>query len=491
MKSLAICVLLALLALPSAGLEVHLVKDIRTGPLDSDPSHLVTLGDAVLFVAFSEDGTFGPDLWRSDGTAGGTWRLTEDAVAPVRLTERLYFFSDLESALWVTDGTTGGTFQLTPPGVLLDLQSFLTPNLWIPSQGVLYFLARDEHGQELWRSDGTVAGTHLVKDIRPGAEGSDVKWLTEYRGQVWFFADDGEHGFALWRSDGTPAGTTLAIDLPPLPPLTDPQPIHVVGGRLAFFAPNRHDKLQLWAGDGTADGTWPITNLSGKKGKRPAILGSDVRAGRLYFVAEDRRGQELWVSDGTGRGTRPLTAFQKPDALAVSPENLFPLQRDGVVNGRLLFRADDGIHGIEPWITDGTPQGTRLLRDLCPGACSSFVDPWYVLDGRLYFTNQAEERELWSTDGTPAGTRLVSGGFFNLHSPIVAGDRLFFVGRDAESSEEIWSTNAAGDGIVRVTNFETPFLWEAEGLDAAVLHGMLLFPATDAAHGRELWVITP
>lgn len=485
MKSLAVCSLLALLALPSAGLEPRLVKDIRTGPLDSDPSHLVTLGDAVLFFAFSEeDGTFGLDLWRSDGTAGGTWRLAEDAGERVRLTERLYFFRNHEGALWVTDGTSGGTFQLTPPGVLLDSQGFESPSLWVPGQGVLYFVAGDpDHGRELWRSDGTVAGTRRVEDIRPGAEGSAVERLTEYKGRVWFFADDGQHDFALWRTDGTAAATALEIDLPPLPPLTHVQPLHVVGGRLAFFAPNARGSLQLWAGDGTARGTALIRELT-------AVHQSTVRGNRLYFVGETRHGRNLWVSDGTRRGTRALTRFRHRGELSG-----ITLQPHADLNGRILFWADDGVHGLEPWITDGTRGGTRLLQDICPGSCPGAGNVWDVLGGRLYFsaTNPARGHELWSTDGRSARfvADICPGRCDSRpYGPRLFAGRFFFVAYN-QDGEEVWTTDGTAEGTLRVTDFEPPFIWEEVGFHTAVLNGMLLFGAPDPEHGMELWAITP
>jgi len=43
-----------------------------------------------------------------------------------------------------------------------------------------------------------------------------------------------------------------------------------------------------------------------------------------------------------------------------------------VSSSRFVFAAHDGIHGPEPWVSDGTAAGTRLLRDLCPGACAGW-----------------------------------------------------------------------------------------------------------------------
>src|SRR5215218_1352161 len=217
MKTLAILALLVLLALPAAGLEPYLVKDIDPPgePLGSYPRGLATLGGAVLF--FASDGLAaygllsGPQLWRSDGTAAGTWQVSREPFVapwnaePYAVTERLLFLLDEPGNLWVSDGTPAGTLALT------EEVRILPSRVWVASQGVLYFAGKDtEHGAELWRSDGTPAGTHLVADIHEGAASSSPLWLTEYRGRVWFGAVDEHRGGALWVSDGTAAGTVPA-----------------------------------------------------------------------------------------------------------------------------------------------------------------------------------------------------------------------------------------------------------------------------------------
>ena len=79
----------------------------------------------------------------------------------------------------------------------------------------MFFTAGDgAHGPELWKSDGTEAGTVLVKDIHPGAGGySSPSSLTGVGGTLFFAADDGTHGSELWKSDGTEAGTVLVKDI--------------------------------------------------------------------------------------------------------------------------------------------------------------------------------------------------------------------------------------------------------------------------------------
>ncbi len=87
--------------------------------------------------------------------------------------------------------------------------------------GTLFFTADDGiHGHELWKSDGTKAGTVLVKDINPMARGGGTTTtartsLTDVGGTLFFTADDGTHGRELWKSDGTKAGTVLVKDINP------------------------------------------------------------------------------------------------------------------------------------------------------------------------------------------------------------------------------------------------------------------------------------
>ncbi len=85
--------------------------------------------------------------------------------------------------------------------------------------GSTYFFegSDDTHGDELWRSDGTSAGTFLLKDIFPGAGSSRPYAFTELNGTMFFTANDGVHGWELWKSDGTVAGTVLFKDFHPGP----------------------------------------------------------------------------------------------------------------------------------------------------------------------------------------------------------------------------------------------------------------------------------
>ena len=108
----------------------------------------------------------------------------------------------------------------------------------------LFFTADDGvHGEELWVTDGTEEGTVLVRDINPGATGSNIRnEFVVHAGELYFLADDGTHGLELWRTDGTETGTQLVADFNPGP---DGQSIIIV--EMLSFG----DQLLLSATDGT------------------------------------------------------------------------------------------------------------------------------------------------------------------------------------------------------------------------------------------------
>src|SRR5262245_51838587 len=81
------------------------------------------------------------------------------------------------------------TLSLTPQ-MVLDINTntlSANPSQIVPIGSTAYFSADDGvNGRELWKSDGTAAGTSLVKDIAAGGAGSDPKYLTDVSGTLFF-----------------------------------------------------------------------------------------------------------------------------------------------------------------------------------------------------------------------------------------------------------------------------------------------------------------
>lgn len=265
-------------------------------------------------------------------------------------------------------------------------------------------------GCELWRSDGTPEGTQLVKDINPGQSGGLTymeRNVLRIGNQVYFPADDGARGSELWVTDGTPAGTRLAAELCPGTCDYSIFALYQILGR--FVALTRENstgnKYQLFAID-----------LNTRSGSRigPAFLSIGLLSGfqgKYYFscAITERDNEELCVTDGTDAGTK-LFAEIRPGPSGSRPRILTPLLN------RLVFFADNGVTGFEPWSTDGTT--AALVADVRPGATSSETPFGFNAQVITRFDNQpltllfaaddgAHGAELWRTDGTAAETALV------------------------------------------------------------------------------------
>src|SRR4051812_13608992 len=97
-----------------------------------------------------------------------------------------------------------------------DPQATSQPQDLVTINQVVYFSAEDaSNGRELWRSDGTAAGTTIVKDISPGVAGSNPSNLINVGGTLFFSANNATSGIELWKSNGTATGTVLVRDIFP------------------------------------------------------------------------------------------------------------------------------------------------------------------------------------------------------------------------------------------------------------------------------------
>jgi ELWxxDGT repeat protein len=218
--------------------------------------------------------------------------------------------------------------------------------------GTLFFLAsQSTTGIELWASDGTTKGTRLVADINPGPAPAftyDSPWLTEWNGLAAFIAEDGTHGFELWVSDGTSAGTRMVKDIRPgaghaFPPEQFPfVSLFNMGGTLYFGADDGANGMELWRSDGTADGTVLAADINpGAAPSYPYWL-REVNGALVFAAQEPTYGRELWRYEAMLPGPpvgppgwlnlrSPPLGLHGPSEQTGTPQ---PLQSRGRADGR-------------------------------------------------------------------------------------------------------------------------------------------------------------
>lgn len=279
--------------------------------------------------------------------------------------------------------------------------------------GVSYFPAADaQHGYELWRTDGTAAGTYRLTDICAGACDSGAAALGLFQHGIYLIANDGEHGAALWRTDGTPGHeerVTGVCDGACLTGLQYSLPWH---GALWFLVPGPRHTPALWTSDLTAGGTRAVANLCtdlavcGFGASSEAFLGGPDPSGQglLLWVYTDA--QYLLRTDGTAQGTALLHRFHGPSAAqsrrAATAVRRGSVRQEATAGSPLFF-----LDGSDLWTTDGTPAGTHFVRSLA-GLVSSLgtLQSAEVVDGVWYgiFTYG----EWLRSDGTADGTIVLA-----------------------------------------------------------------------------------
>jgi ELWxxDGT repeat protein len=182
----------------------------------------------------------------------------------------------------------------------------------VVAPNLIFFSAHDgTTGRELWRSDGTAAGTTLIRDINPGlTNSSPVRITPAYFGGAVFVANGGE-GNELWKTDGTDAGTMMVKDIFPGTSASNPQQLTniapLTGQRLAFSATDGVTGREYWTSDGTEAGTTLFKDLrTGTGNSAPADFHFTLVNDReqvLFTAAGTGFGRELWRTDGTPAGT--------------------------------------------------------------------------------------------------------------------------------------------------------------------------------------------
>ncbi len=484
------------------------------------PTPGVDASERLFFVA--DDGIHGEELWRSDGTAVGT-QLVKDirpgknnsGVSFIETVGNTVYFgaSDGEHGyeLWKSQGTAAST------QMVVDLNEGSGSGIstgngrHVYFNDVLYFSGSSDKGTELYCSDGTAEGTTLVKDINPNVTGSGIPFsgsptrMTPAKDIIYFVANDGEHGNELWRTDGTAAGTVLVKDISEGANSTNFYQMKTFDNNiLIFVADNEVNGRQLWISLGTAQTTYMLTNYTEGEGNSGIEILEWAQPGNpdsfLYFTVKESIRRRLWKTNGnqgttpqlvegfgsTGSNVRGHTLYQ--DTLYfVEGSSLWKakggteeqvtenISVDGnnfaIYNDELYFIANQS-DGNGLWKTDGTTEGTSLVREITSASFRD-IDNLFVTsfasgsDRHLYFIADTDEfgRELWTSDGTAEGTFMLvdsrpgeEDGFrsffddVNFHD---VGAQLMFAGFDEVHGRELWKSNGTTEATTLVKDINT------------------------------------
>lgn len=438
----------------------------RSGPVaGSGAKNLAVSGEILLFGGCTA--ATGWELWRSDGSASGTRRVADlrpgrAGSAPSRLTDAggaVYFLANDGAhgrEMWRSDGTPRGTrivADLVPGAAGAEIGEMY----WAPTLERLFFVFDDGiHGRELWSTDGTAEGTDIVADLVPGAGHSDPTGLREYDGGLFWIADA-----RPWLVDPTPRDVFALRDgaisrVTYLRSGGSPRLLTVYDGALLVGAQRRDGEEGIWRIDGR-DGLAVRVDLGPDWPHPYSVTSHD---GALYFIAHvpDPDGyyhEELFKTDLTREGTVQLSQISVEDFRAFSLR---------AVGDTLYFYggvSDDYRRGL--WSSDGTVEGTRLVRDVRFGTCRKLPAGELVPVGsRVFFVGHQHVRgELWVSDGTERGTRLVRDIYEGVHpskprDTVAFGERLAFTANDGRHGRELWVSDGTEKGTRMVKDIFAP-----------------------------------
>lgn len=412
-----------------------MVKDINPGG-DSSPEFIIKLNGTYYFAAQAANNS-GKSLWKSNGTESGTVQIATAGIEDISLLlaagDKIFIkgSANKQPLIAVTDGTEAGT-------TVLGTGKFAGFNFLQIFNNELYFSAFTQAtGYELWKSDGTEAGTVIVKDITPGTQGGNPYLITSIDEYLYFSSPQNYDpalpapsplptGKGLWRTDGTEAGTTFIKAVAP----GNPNAFIKYKDAIYFSGDGGTNGYELWKTDGTAAGTELVKDIQpGGVTSSSAINDFTIVNDQLFFLADNgvAGASQLWVTDGTAAGTKQVN---NTGSSGIKLDNLTNLDQSLVsYKGQLYLKAqgDPAVMDVGYELWTYTNNDFALVKDINPGdASSSLLNfafwvisfnggtntyPDYLLanDGSVLFGAKTDSNgyELWKSNGTEAGTVMV------------------------------------------------------------------------------------
>ncbi|WP_163407384.1 ELWxxDGT repeat protein [Flavobacterium ajazii] len=377
------------------------------------------------------------------------------------------------------------------PGSTNSVANSSSPSTFFDYNGILYFRANNgTDGVELWKSDGTDAGTVLVKNINNTstlASASNPSNFTIFNNQLYFSASNGTtvNSTELWKTDGTPEGTNMVIDINKTSTTavsnSNPQLFTIINPTtLLFSATDGLKGTQLWKTNGTEAGTSTVFD----SGTGNTITWMENLNGiAIYGQITTGQGRELYSSDGNSVNSRIKDIYSgTPNGVGTSSF------RNG---NTVYFPGNTSANGSELWKTDGTEAGTVLVKDINPGTTASAPVRFANSGNLTYFkANGPNGQELWRTDGTEAGTVEVANintaadGSSNPDQIVSINDVIYFFAADNGTNYDLYKYE--NDLLTKLYDFNA--LTGTVSTNYVELNGKIYFAADSNSDGsRELW----
>jgi len=480
--------ILVLASAPTVAQSPSLVADInQTGDSSAGlvGSGLTLAGNVIVFSG--NDGLVGSEPWISDGTVAGT-RVLADSRGPsngnlggyTELDGDLIFFANdgiTGCEIWKSDLTVGNAELVTnvnpPDGTSCPWDLVAAGNY------VYYKHVLPDYGNEIWRTNGTAAGTARF-ELLPGSNGGWLAEMAAVEDELYFTGDDGITGLELWRVNA--AGLLERIDLVDdgVEDFTAVSNLFAVNNNvLLFTATDGSTGVELFRTDGSS--TSRIADIwTGASSSSPGGF-AKIGPGQVLFAAGDGpTGRELWRTDGS---TATLVKDINTGAAFSNPSTLTTM------DSQVYFFAEDGTDR-DLWTSDGTALGTTKVHELGSVAAADQFREVVADSGQLWFFIERTGAvhppfELWRSDGTDPGTELLmTFDEYQRGGSVGRNGLLFFAANDGASGMELW----VSDGTIAGTEMVYEHSELGSGVRSLVeADADVYFVADDGIVGKELW----
>lgn len=289
-------------------------------------------------------------------------------------------------------------------------------------------------------------GQRLVKDLSPGSGHMPLSFYGSLK-NGFIFVCYSEYGYEPWISDGTAAGTKMIKDINPGQNSSLSSSFYYFNDTIMYFTGRVVNENYLWRTDGTAKGTYQVFKF--EQNLPNNYYNEGVMVGKYLYFSDPKTTNTLWRTDGSVSGTQKVYEFKDSGLNTKISLNYH--------NGTLYIFAADKLHGTELWTSDGTEAGTKFLKDINPGQSGSIISnrtKMVALKNKLYFGAQGsneEGYELYETDGTEEGTVLFidleTQKFLSSFPTLYEGNDSFFIFNTQGNQNKAWKS----DGTVSNT----------------------------------------